>query len=149
MLAKAILVHGVIGYKFCRLLPFEDHNQGTPAGRESNGTIIRDHWEDMNQLRHQLGTNHGTSRSLWQPTSHGTMLLGDIRVQTSSWSGCTSEAIKNKGTIIVTKFDGERSTCCWFAPIATPFTWHKSNHLLQFFTCTRWTGTTKEYASTQ
>ena len=58
MLAKAILVHGVIGYKFCWLLPFEDHNQGTPAGQESNGTTVSDHWEDMNQLRHQLGTNH-------------------------------------------------------------------------------------------
>ena len=57
MLAKAILVHGVIGYKFCWLLPSEDHNQGTPAGHESNGTTVRDHWEDMNQLRHQLGTN--------------------------------------------------------------------------------------------
>ena len=29
MLAKAILVHGVIGYKFCWLLPFVDQNQGT------------------------------------------------------------------------------------------------------------------------
>ena len=57
MLAKAILVHGVIGYKFCWLLP-EDQNQGTPAGHESNGTTVRDHWEDMNQLRHQLGTYH-------------------------------------------------------------------------------------------
>ena len=56
MLAKAILVHGVIGYKFCWLLPSEDHNQGAPAGHESNGTTVRDHWEDMNQLRHQLGT---------------------------------------------------------------------------------------------
>ena len=57
MLAKAILVHGVIGYKFCWLLPSEDHNQGAPAGHESNGTTVRDHWEDMNQLRHQLGMN--------------------------------------------------------------------------------------------
>ena len=56
MLAKAILVHSVIGYKFCWLLP-EDHNQGTPAGHVSNGTTVRYHWEDMNQLRHQLGTN--------------------------------------------------------------------------------------------
>ena len=56
MLAKAILVHGVIGYKFCWLLPSEDHKQGTPAEHESNGTIVRDYWEDMNQLRHQLGT---------------------------------------------------------------------------------------------
>ena len=55
MLVKAILVHSVIGYKFCWLLP-EDQNQGTPAGHESNGTTVRDHWEDMNQLRHQLGT---------------------------------------------------------------------------------------------
>ncbi|RVW72993.1 hypothetical protein CK203_057460 [Vitis vinifera] len=37
--------------------PFEGHNQGTPAGHESNGTTVRDHWEDTNQLRHQLGTN--------------------------------------------------------------------------------------------
>ena len=57
MLAKAILVHGVIGYKFCWLLSSEDHNQGTSAGHESNGTTVRDHWEDMNQLKHQLGTN--------------------------------------------------------------------------------------------
>ena len=40
MLAKAILVHGVIGYKFCRLLPSEDHNQGIPAGHESAKTPI-------------------------------------------------------------------------------------------------------------
>ena len=52
----ATLVHGVIGYKFCWLLS-EDQNQGTPVGHESNGTTVRDHWEDMNQLRHQLGTN--------------------------------------------------------------------------------------------
>ena len=58
MLAEAILVHGVIGYKFCWLLPSNDHNQGTPAGHESNGTTVKDHWEDMNQVRHQLGTNH-------------------------------------------------------------------------------------------
>ena len=50
-------MHGDIGYKFCWLLLYEDHNQGTPAGHESNGTIIKDHWEDMNQLRHQLGMN--------------------------------------------------------------------------------------------
>ena len=56
MLAKVILVHDVIGYKFCWLLP-EDHNQGTPAGHESNDTTVRDYWENMNQLRHQLGTN--------------------------------------------------------------------------------------------
>ena len=31
MLAEAILVHGVIGYKFCSLLSSEDRNQGTPA----------------------------------------------------------------------------------------------------------------------
>ena len=62
MLAKAILVHGVIGYKFCWLLP-EDQNQGTPAGHESNDTTVRDHWEDMNQLRHQLGMNHTLLRS--------------------------------------------------------------------------------------
>ena len=55
MLAKAIIVHGVIGYKFCWLLP-DDQNQGIPVGHESNGTTVRDHWEDMNQLRHQLGT---------------------------------------------------------------------------------------------
>ena len=56
----ATLVHGVIGYKFCWLLP-EDQNQGTPAGHVSNGTTVRDHWEDMNQLRHQLGTNQTPS----------------------------------------------------------------------------------------
>ena len=60
MLAKAILVHGVIGYKFCWLLPSEDHNQGTLVGHKSNGTIVRYHWEDMNRLRHQLGMNHST-----------------------------------------------------------------------------------------
>ena len=52
MLAEAILVHGVIGYKFCWLLPSEDRNQGTLAGHESNGTIVGDHWEDMNKLKH-------------------------------------------------------------------------------------------------
>ena len=31
MLAEAILVHGVIGYKFYWLLPSEDQNQGTPV----------------------------------------------------------------------------------------------------------------------
>ena len=51
-------MHGDIGYKFCWLLPSEDHNQGTPAGHKSNGTTVRDHWEDMNPLRHQLGMNH-------------------------------------------------------------------------------------------
>ena len=50
-------MHGDIGYKFCWLLPSEDHNQGTPVGHESNGTTVRDHWEDMNQLGHQLGMN--------------------------------------------------------------------------------------------
>ena len=35
----ATLVHGVIGYKFCWLLPSEDQNQGTPAGHESNDAI--------------------------------------------------------------------------------------------------------------
>ena len=39
MLAKAILVHGVIGYKFCWLLP-DDQNQGTPVGHESAETPI-------------------------------------------------------------------------------------------------------------
>ena len=39
MLAKAILVHGVIGYKFCWLL-HKDQNQGTPAGHESAETLI-------------------------------------------------------------------------------------------------------------
>ena len=39
MLAKVILVHGVIGYKFCWLLP-EDQNQGPPAGHESAETPI-------------------------------------------------------------------------------------------------------------
>ena len=33
----ATLVHGVIGYKFCWLLP-EDQNQGTPVGHESADT---------------------------------------------------------------------------------------------------------------
>ena len=51
-------MHGDIGYKFCWLLPSEDHNQGTPVGHTSNGTTVRDHWEDMNPLRHQLGMNH-------------------------------------------------------------------------------------------
>ena len=32
MLAKAILVHGDIGYKFCWLLLSEDQNEGTLAG---------------------------------------------------------------------------------------------------------------------
>ena len=40
MLAEAILVHGVIGYKFFLLLPFEDQNQGTLAGHESAETPI-------------------------------------------------------------------------------------------------------------
>ena len=39
MLAKAILVHGVIGYKFCWLVP-KDQNQGTLAGPESAETPI-------------------------------------------------------------------------------------------------------------
>ena len=42
MLAKAILAHGDIGYKFCWLLPFEDQNQGTPIGNESNGAAAGD-----------------------------------------------------------------------------------------------------------
>ena len=36
-------MHGDIGYKFCWLLPFEDHNQGTPAGHESAETSIGKH----------------------------------------------------------------------------------------------------------
>ena len=56
----ATLVYGVIGYKFCWLFPSEDQIQGTPVGHESNDTIVRDHWEDMNQLRHQLGTNQSS-----------------------------------------------------------------------------------------
>ena len=68
MLAKAILVHGVIGYKFYWLLPSEDHKQGTPAGYESNGTTVMDHWEDMNQLRHQLGTYHLTKKKVMKIT---------------------------------------------------------------------------------
>ena len=43
MLAEAILVHGVIGYKFCCLLPSKDQNQGIPTGHESNGTVVGDH----------------------------------------------------------------------------------------------------------
>ena len=35
----ATLVHGVIGYKFCWLLP-ENHNQGIPTGDESAKTPI-------------------------------------------------------------------------------------------------------------
>ena len=70
MLAEAILVHGVIGYKFCWLLPSEDRNQGTSVdwapinraytswARNQMWFHCRDHWEDMNQLVHQLGTNH-------------------------------------------------------------------------------------------
>ena len=74
MLAKAILVHGVIGYKFCWLLP-EDHNQGTPAGHESNGTSVRDYWEDMNLLRHQLGTNRYTIDWYGQKVSQMVLLI--------------------------------------------------------------------------
>ena len=70
MLAKDILVHGVIGYKFCWLLPSEDHNQGTPTGHESNGTTVTDHWEDMNQLRHQLGTNQNCATSVLKRLYH-------------------------------------------------------------------------------
>ena len=55
-------MHGDIGYKFYWLLPSEDHNQGTPAGHKSNGTTVKDHWENMNQLRHQLGMNHNPYR---------------------------------------------------------------------------------------
>ena len=76
MLAKAILVHGVIGYKFCWLLP-EDHNQGTPTGHESNGTIVGDHWEDMNQLIHQLGMNQMALWKFHRPCEiHGSFYLG-------------------------------------------------------------------------
>ena len=73
MLAKAILVHGVIGYKFCWLL-LGGHNQGTPAGHVSNGTTVRDHWKDMNQLRHQLGRNQsGICNSMIEEV----ILIGD------------------------------------------------------------------------
>ena len=61
MLAKAILVHGVIGYKFCWLLP-EDQNQRAPAGHESvetpignesNGAVAGDgatsHWYNLSK----------------------------------------------------------------------------------------------------
>ena len=36
-------MHGDIGYKFCWLLPFKDHNQGTPVGHESVETPIGKH----------------------------------------------------------------------------------------------------------
>ena len=36
-------MHGVIGYKFCWLLPSEDHTQGIPAGHESAETPIGTH----------------------------------------------------------------------------------------------------------
>ena len=67
MLAEAILVHGVRGYKFCWLLPPEDQNQGIPVGHESNGTVVGDHWEDMNQLIHQLGTNQKPDKTMTLP----------------------------------------------------------------------------------
>ena len=57
MLAKAILVHGVIGYKFCWLLPFENHNQGIPAGHESAKTPIGN--ESMVILLFPFGTKKG------------------------------------------------------------------------------------------
>ena len=40
MLVEAILVYGVIGYKFCRLLLSEDQNQGTLASHESVYPLI-------------------------------------------------------------------------------------------------------------
>ena len=97
MLAKAILEHGVIGYKFCWLLP-EDQNQGTPAGHESNGTTVRDHWEDMNQLRHQLGTNHCMlkSMSIYQNDSDGTIKFNFV---TSCLAFRVSILIESKGQI--------------------------------------------------
>ena len=54
---EAILAHGDIGYKFCWLLLSEDQTQGTPIRNESNGAVTKDHWEDNNQLVHQLGTS--------------------------------------------------------------------------------------------
>ena len=42
MLSEAILVHGVIGYKFCWLLPSGDQNQGTSTGHKSNGAAAED-----------------------------------------------------------------------------------------------------------
>ena len=51
MLAKSILVHGVIGYKFCWLLPSKNHNQGIPAGHESAETPIG------NELMVEVETN--------------------------------------------------------------------------------------------
>ena len=57
LLAKTILVHDEMGYKFCWLLPSEDWIRRHQLGTESNGTVVGDHWEDMNQLVHQLGMN--------------------------------------------------------------------------------------------
>ena len=89
MLAKAILVHGVIGYKFCWLLPSEDHNQGTPNEHESNGTIVRDYWEDMNQLRHQLGTYQATRQPMRCCNSF--LLFGvSVSRTTFTWAKLTS-----------------------------------------------------------
>ena len=61
MLVEAILVHGVIGYKFYWLLPSEDQNQGTPAGHESptKPCIQLPHGDGM--LCHRLG-NKETSQ---------------------------------------------------------------------------------------
>ena len=36
-------MHGVIGYKFCWLLPSEDHTQGIPTEHESDETPIGTH----------------------------------------------------------------------------------------------------------
>ena len=52
-----------------------------------------------------------TSGSLWQPTSHATMLSGDARVQSSDRRGGASEAIKHKGEIAITESGGEKSIC--------------------------------------
>ena len=98
---------------------------------------------------HELPHGSGVSRSPWQPTSHTTMLSGGTRVQTSGLRGSTSGTIKCKGTIAITEFDGERSIRGLSAPTIAPLTWHRSNHLHQFLTCTRWTRTAMEYASTQ
>ena len=57
MLAKAILVHGDIGYKFCWLLPSEDQNQGTPVDwTPINRTYTSWTWNQMASLSGKVPT---------------------------------------------------------------------------------------------
>ena len=77
------------------------------------------------------------------------MLLGGARLQTIDRWWDTPWIIKRKEAITITELDEERSIYSWFASTTTPLTWHRTNHLYQFFAYVWGTGTIRKNASVQ